>query len=109
MSSLALVGRRVMVTLTDPWDFVTENGAEITGSIAEARGENELVIRLEREIRFEGLSSRLLTVRPRHRGVGLNELIGGGEIGCNLTAVADGSSQSPLGQALFSAIGSLRL
>jgi hypothetical protein len=39
MSMNRLVGREVIVTFTDPWDFVTDNGEQVTGRIAEARGE----------------------------------------------------------------------
>ena len=110
MSLASLIGRRVVVTFTDPWDFVTENGAEAAGKIIAAPSERELAIELDRAVSSDGKSSRALMARPRHRGVELGALQVGAEILCHLTATGGGESPFAAGATgLFSLIGSLKL
>jgi hypothetical protein len=105
-----LVGREVIVTFTDPWDFVTDNGEQVTGRIAEARGEQELLIELDREVCSDRRTSRLLAARPRHKGVEIHALAIGAEIACNFTATAAGAGPFQPGESVtFAVTGSLRV
>jgi hypothetical protein len=104
-----LVGRRVVATFTDPWDFVTDNGEQAMGRIADTHGDQELLIDLDREVRSGGRTSRRLVARPRHDGVKIHALAIGAEIACNFTAVVDGPAQLERGaSAIFAVTGSLR-
>jgi hypothetical protein len=104
-----LIGNRVIVTFTDPWDFVTDNGESAAGMIVEVR-ERELLLELDRLVAWEGKSTTLLIARPRHREVDVCALKVGAEIACNMTGVAGtaGPLHSPA-NALFAVIGGVRL
>jgi hypothetical protein len=102
-------GLPIKLTVSDPWDFVTENGAEFTGKIIEDR-EQQLTLELDRAVSSAGRSSKFVIARPRHGGVDIEALAVGAEVACNLTVIVDPGS-IPLSPAnvIISFVGSVRL
>lgn len=65
------VGRQAEITITDPWEFMTELGTEpLTGHVvaSEDDGErvNRLEIRLDRPIQFGGRQLQRVSAEPRY-------------------------------------------
>jgi hypothetical protein len=82
----ALVGRKVSIAISDPWEFGSEVGTEpIRGNIIEAKREhransigllrNDLaVIRLECPFAYRSLKWEYLLASPRHEGTRLTDV-----------------------------------
>jgi hypothetical protein len=106
---MGLVQRRVAIVISDPWDFVSANGAEFLGTTVEDR-EQELVLELDQAISCSGNQpSAVLLSRPRHTGVDMQALAVGAEVACNLVAI---SAEAPpawsASNVLCVLVGSLR-
>ncbi|MBP6819737.1 MAG: hypothetical protein KBC46_10590 [Ferrovibrio sp.] len=77
-----------LLTISDPWDFVSSEGAEFRAELVEWKGQAALLV-LERPVAFNGFSCRLFEVWPRHAGDTLEAAKAGAIIAVNLTGVAD--------------------
>jgi hypothetical protein len=80
----SIKGRLIRAVISDPWDFVSQNGSEYFGEIDEQITEL-LRIKLERAIKSNGYSTNQLYARFRHAGQGVQDLLAGGLVPCNFT------------------------
>ena len=87
------VGLRARITISDPWDFVTENAPFSAGTIVGFRdgsaGPPEIQIELDTLLKERGLVAREIFARPRHRDDTIERLLSGEELSYNFSNVSD--------------------
>jgi len=90
-----LAGNAIEIVVSDPWDFVTDNGSgPFAGVVDRVEGEC-LLIRLERAIEHGGQPFEHLVVSPRSTCDDLAELsVTGRSINCNLVGVSGEAARS---------------
>lgn len=86
-----LIGKRVELTVDDPWEFGTIHGVgpfEATVVAADYRDDRlvGLILEMPRQLLFENVDYSRVRVTPRHAGLDLQRL-GSGVVPCNLVAV----------------------
>ena len=64
-----LVGSRFELTVSDPWEFVTNRGANFSGVVAGVEGDS-LILTLESPIDYEAIHAEKLLASLRHEGRG---------------------------------------
>lgn len=78
---IELAGRRVLISISDPWEFVTENGPSRTGTIVgEASGSREtpvLRIQLDSKVSAAEVVAANVVATARHTGASRQELLSG--------------------------------
>ena len=94
-SSTSLLGRRVKLVVSDPWDFVTDNGSgpfegEVVQEISDA-----ILVKLDTSIEDKGETYEFLVVSTRHAAEELSLVLGGNEVSCNATAISNERAQGP--------------
>ncbi len=106
---MGLAGLPITLTVSDPWDFVTEYGAEFTGKVLEDH-DQQLTLELDRVISSAGQSSKFVIASPRHGGVDTQALAVGAEVACSLTVIVEPESTPPRSRAnvIISLVGSVR-
>jgi len=125
----ALVGRKVSLAISEPWEFGTEVGTEpIRGDITEIQRElranssglrcNDLaVIRLDRPFAYRSLKCEYLLASPRHEGSSLTDIASAEVVSFNFSRIPSeqASSDAPFDltrwrtQPTFGLIGTMRL
>lgn len=98
--SVPLVGQRVAVTVSEPWDFGTELGVgphpgTIVADHRATEGHHAAVIlQMDYRLVFQGSDYSLVRAAPRRESVGLDRLLAGERVFCSLVAVTprDGDS-----------------
>jgi hypothetical protein len=94
-----VIGRRVDVTFTDPWDFVSDVGDKpylgVVREFEEANGRVlRLVIDLERPATFGGDMYGTVDVNPRHEDAPpTSELLTGSMLSANMSAFSVGGGE----------------
>ena len=88
MSDADLVGKRVVVTVAEPSDFVRECGkAKFTGSIVELDA-NHCLAELEEPLRVGDRTFLTAYCQTRHEGTSTSELSSGGGVALNVTLMS---------------------
>jgi hypothetical protein len=87
-------GLRVRISISDPWDFFTENGPLATGRIVSFRDESadhspEFRIELDPPLRRKQLLASEVFARLRHRNTTIERFLSGEEVGCNFSNVSE--------------------
>ena len=99
MSNSVLIGRRVQVGLSDPWEFVTENGSWRTGSITnqtEKSGSSGPLfsIDLDEPVEAKGKRAESIWASFRHADDTELQLLSGESVFCNYSTVRNGGALS---------------
>lgn len=88
MSGADLAGKRVVITVAEPSEFVREAGrAKFTGTIAEI-DEERCVVTLDRPLRCGERTFLTAHCQTRHEGTSTSELESGGGVALNVTLLA---------------------
>jgi hypothetical protein len=92
VADIGFIGSRVMISISDPWDFASENNQPIPGTIREFSIEPRPVflVHLGQPVRQGNISLRDILAIVRHKGVDPSALTGGQEIPCSCSGVPDG-------------------
>ena len=98
MTSQRLIGMKVKITVSDPWEFVTENGSgPFTAVVDHAQGDS-LLIHFESLVMSCGHAYKYFVVSPRSASDDLEDLDRAGRIvrivNCNLSAISDEAARS---------------
>jgi hypothetical protein len=88
--SASQIGLRVLISISDPWDFVTHNGESRTGTIiSEDSGLGEsspsLLIRLDRGVQESGVEAETVFAAFRHAGTARKDFLSGRLVPCNFS------------------------
>lgn len=101
MTVAELVGMRVSITVSDPWDFGTEHGtgpfaAKVlqAGSNYWVSGEDALLLQLETSLSYQGSTCEYFVATPRFEIGSLASLISGYKVECNFTRVPESRTTS---------------
>ena len=80
-------GRKVYISISDPWDFVTNNGEYRTGTISTNAGMplDSLEIHLDNPVEALGLITDKVFAHSRHTDRPLSNLTAGTLVPCNFT------------------------
>jgi hypothetical protein len=73
---MEIIGRRVRIVISDPWDFVTENGSYRTGTIDAGAGKR-LAIRLDDPVVDPLGPVTTVVASPRFVGTAIADLLTG--------------------------------
>lgn len=92
MSTSTLIGTKVVVLSSDPWDFVTEHGpGPFTANVLRVNesdpGEGALLVQLQHPLIYRGIRCEYFVVSPRHEGDDIASLAGGKVLPCGLTQI----------------------
>lgn len=109
----SLVGLRVWVSISDPWEFVTDNGESRTGTVVGedagvVESRHTLRIRLDAAVKASGVASNAVFARFRHVTGATQQLLSGQLVPCNFSTELSGSELSASNCAV-AFIGGLRL
>jgi hypothetical protein len=108
------VGLKVRISISEPWDFYTENGPAVTGTIiglTEVTSDlrPELKIELVAPLKQKELAAKEVFARLRHRGDTIDLLCSGECVPCNFSNCPDEESGRRQPAARMGFIGSLQL
>jgi hypothetical protein len=91
---IGIIGSRVAILVSDPWDFVTINGAGPfmstllrIGPDPDVGGHEAALLQLETPLVYEGVSCEYFIASPRHERDDLSSLASGAEVLCGLTCI----------------------
>lgn len=110
--STSLVGMRVLVTFSDPWQFVTDNGESRSGTVVDedngtAESSLTLGIRLDKKIAYLGIEADFVYAKFRHLTSTKQQLLSGSLLPCSFSTELTDASLSPAPGAI-AFIGGLR-
>ena len=94
--SASLVGRQVLISISDPWEFVTKNGESRTGTIVAILGKpsGSLEIHLDKNVEAIGVVVDKVFARFRHVGTDERDLMSGAMVPSNFSNRLEGNSLS---------------
>lgn len=106
-----LIGWRILVMISDPWDFVTHNGVEHEGVISSVKWLDvnnrwRISIHLDKPLVSRELRQDVLYAYPRQIGSTLDHIIDGKTVSVNISDVRDEAHAMP---SPFNAIGSINI
>jgi hypothetical protein len=101
-STRSLIGKFVLMTISDPWKFGEVHGsgpfrAQVVdvAAIEHAAGGRALLLRLPTPLWFEGNVCEHLIAAPRSADGGLDKLGGGESIPCSFVSISPQGAKSP--------------
>ena len=111
--STSLIGLRVLVSMSDPWEFVTDNGESRTGTIVSEGTKSvkslpTICIHFDEKIKASGVTTNTVFARFRHTTSTKQELLSGLLVPCNFSSEMNGESLSA-SSGTIAFIGGLRL
>ena len=90
-----LVGTRVKLMVSDPWEFGTEVGSGPFYGVVERTKESDLLLSLEKPIRFRTVGCSHMLASPRHVGTGFDRLITGTQVPASLVLITKAVAEGP--------------
>ncbi|SDS88846.1 hypothetical protein [Bradyrhizobium canariense] len=107
-------GLKVRISISDPWDFYTENGSVATGRIVGvSEGTSclrpEFKIELDAPLKQKELAAKEVFARLRHRNDTIDLLSSGERVSCNFSNCPDEEWGRRQPEARMGFIGSLQL
>jgi hypothetical protein len=103
-----LIGRRVLVSISEPWEFESEVGTgSLPGRVRDVR-DDDIVVALDEAVSFGGRTIEAVLAAARYKGDRAAGLGGSGRVVCNFTDVALASKNGPYSAAAH-LVGSLHL
>ncbi len=90
-----LTGKRIEIVVSDPWDFVTDNGSGPFAAVVERVEGDAILIRLDSVVTSGGQAFEFFVVTPRSESDDLADLgLAGRTVNCNLAAISDDAARS---------------
>jgi hypothetical protein len=113
MNTSGLVGAKVDVLVSDPWEFGTECGVGPFPALVESAN-GELLLRLEAPIQYRGAQLLSVVAAPRHSPDSIDSLASAGRLCANMsflrTLVTNSSELTDQAKAgMVPAIGSIEI
>jgi len=106
-------GLKVRISITDPWDFVTENGSFIAGRIVgfsdRSDGSPQFRIEIARPLTQGELAVSEMFARLRHVNDTIERFSSGEEVSCNFSNVLGEDWEQQAANAQIGFIGGLKL
>lgn len=87
MSTSKLVGEKVRIFVSDPWEFGTECGVGPFAAVIEAIQRDLLLLRLEVPIDYRGVRLLSVVAKPRHAPGTTDPLASAGRLATNLNFI----------------------
>lgn len=86
--------KRVLITISDPWDFVTDNGSIRTGVITDDASvpAETIAIKLDDPVEESGVVASVVFAQCRHAGVSFDDLAQGVVVPCGFSNDRDMSA-----------------
>lgn len=111
--SVKLIEHRVLISISDPWEFVTKNGESRTGTVVDeivgtTDAEPTLHIQLDEKIKLRNIEAHAVFAQFRHVGSAKQQLMSGQLVPCNFSTMLDGTELSASAGAI-AFIGGLKL
>jgi hypothetical protein len=104
-------GLRARISISDPWEFFSENGPVAMGrivSLSEESTRPEFRIELDAPVRSKHLQAREVYARFRHSDGSIERLFSGEEVSCNFSNFSGEDWQKQAPEARMRFIGGLR-
>lgn len=93
MELLRLVGARVVVMVSDPWEFGTEvSSGPLYGTVLQGQ-ERDLLLSLRRPIQFRSVWYSHLLASPRHAGVRFDGLPAHTQVPASLVLITEATAE----------------
>ena len=99
--ALDLIGIKVSIVISDPWDFITEQGeGPITGKIIKVGanswkpGQDAILIHIDTPLKFKGVCCEYFIATPRHELESIAALKDGNAIVCNFARIPSDKANS---------------
>lgn len=91
MVDIGFIGLHVMISISDPWEFASENSQAVSGSIREfsAVPNPVFLVHLDQPVKEGDMSSTEVLAFVRHVGVDPSILKKGQLISCSFAGVPD--------------------
>ncbi len=89
-----LINRKVVIGVSDPWDFYTEHGDGPFLATVVAVSDEAILLRLLKQMTYGGVEFLHLVALPRHVGMGLTQMTNAVAVPVNLTPVPISTSGS---------------
>jgi hypothetical protein len=90
--------RRVRISISDPWDFYSENGPFALGHIVDLNDDPmrpEFIVELDAPLRSGSLQASEVYARFRSSDGSIERLLAGELVGCNFSNVRDWKKHAP--------------
>ena len=109
-----LDGLRVRISISDPWDFYTENGPLVTGKVVSLGRSSvddyaELRIHLDTPLKEKRLVANEVFARFRHANKTVEHLSSGESVSCNFSNLPEDDWKLAAPDARMGFIGGLQL
>jgi hypothetical protein len=105
-------GLRARISISDPWEFYSENGPVARGRIAslsEKSTRPEFRIELDAPVRSKHLQAREVYARFRHSDGSIERLLTGEQVSCNFSNFSEQDYKKQAPESRMGFIGALRL
>jgi hypothetical protein len=105
------VGLSVRISISDPWDFYTENGPFATGKIIDFTAVTAWKFRIELDapLKFKSLVANQVYAGFRHRNETIDRFLSGEEVSCNFSNIPDEKWEQQVAAAQMGFIGGLQI
>lgn len=90
-----LVGTRVTLMVSDPWEFGTEVGSGPFYGVVERTKESDLLISLQKHLLFRSVGYSHMLASPRHVGTGFDRLATGTQVPASLVLITKAVAEGP--------------
>jgi hypothetical protein len=94
MANNTLIGKKLILMVSDPWDFGTEHGNGPFEVTVKSESRSALLLKLSKSFMFDGVEWEMLSITSRHEGVDILTLVKGGKIHVNAIRVTKEEAES---------------
>ncbi len=88
MSRKNLIGSRVALVVSDPWEFGSECGTGPFVGIVKDEDNGKALIHFDKTISYGGTNYSLCICFPRHQGKDINDILNGEKIAANMMLIS---------------------
>jgi hypothetical protein len=89
MNSKNLIGSRVALVVSDPWEFGTECGTGPFWGDIKDKDIGKVLILLTKTISYGGNNYSVCICTPRHQGKDINDILNGEKIAANMMLISE--------------------
>jgi len=84
----------IKLTVSDPWEFCTENGeGPFSATIVSTDEHESILLKLENSLKYDGHDCEYFVASPRHEGVQI-ESLEKNELDCNMKLIPKDKAES---------------
>lgn len=94
MANNTLMGKKLILTVSEPWDFGTEHGSGPFEVTVKSESKSALLLKLSKSFMFDDVEWELLSATPRHEGADILTLAKGGKLHVNIIRVTEEEAKS---------------